>query len=441
MTPGQMNSTYVSAINFMKQREIMNKVVDLFNEEETIVDIMDLCDRYVPTAVKEYVYHANTRLHAAATVAVAGAAQPAAGATSVVPLTSGSVKPIVGSMMLTAGRHRSVVTAVSGDNVTVKPLSGSTIAHAALASLDKVTFFSNAYAEGTGANIGYKWPTIQYENNIQIIKQKYSVTDIAAFEKVEVEFEGEPYYYIKGVNDVFGRFKMDIAYAILLGEKGSFTDASGATVYTTQGLEKATRGSGTNLALRVDTTANFRTDFRSFNRAFDQARGPLEYWALCGPDMGNYFDDWLTELEGVKAGGVVYNSFNGMDGKKRAIQLGFDSFRIYDRTFHKKKMAALDNPQITAATSFTYPSTVFFIPGDKVKTQYDAEKKDRFRIRYFEAPAAKGLTVNRTDQYHEVLTGGLAPTPTSDVMELNTTFTTWQGTEFVGLEHFGINTF
>lgn len=106
MTPGQMNSTYVSAINFMKSREIMNKVVDLFNEEETIVDIMELCDRYVPTAVKEYVYHANTRLHAAAIVDAAGAAQPAAGAQSVIPLTAGSVKPIVGMMMLTAGRHR-----------------------------------------------------------------------------------------------------------------------------------------------------------------------------------------------------------------------------------------------------------------------------------------------------------------------------------------------
>ena len=425
----------------MKQREIMNKVVDLFNEEETIVDIMDLCDRYVPTAVKEYVYHVNTRLHAAATVAAAGATQPAAGAQSVVPLTAGSIKPIVGSMMLTSTRHRSVVTAVSGDNVTVKPLSASVIAHAALVSGDKVTFFSNAYADGTGANIGYKWPTIPYENNIQIIKQKYSVTDIAAFEKVEVMFEGKPYYYIKGVNDIFGRFKMDIAYAILLGEKGSFTDAGGNTVYTTQGLEKATRGSGTSLQLRTDSTSNFRTDFRAFNRAFDKARGPLEYWALCGPDMGNYFDDWLTELEGVKAGGVVYNSFNGIDGKKRAIQLGFDSFKIYDRTFHKKKMPALDNPEITAATSFTYPNTVFFIPGDKVKTQYDSEKKDRFRIRYFEAPDDTGLTVNRTDQYHEVLTGGLAPVPTSDVMELNVTFTTWQGTEFVGLEHFGINTF
>ena len=164
-----MNSTYVSAINFMKQREIMNKVVDLFNEEETIVDIMDLCDRYVPTAVKEYVYHANTRLHSAATVDTAGAAEPAAGASSTIPLTAGSVKPTVGSMMITAGRFRSVVTAVSGNNITVKPLSASVDAHEALVSGDKVTFFSNAYAEGTGANIGYTWPVLQYENNIQII--------------------------------------------------------------------------------------------------------------------------------------------------------------------------------------------------------------------------------------------------------------------------------
>ena len=429
----------------MKQREIMNKVVDLYNDEETIVDIMALTDRYVPTAVKEYVYHVNTRLHKAATVDAAGALEPAVGANSVIPLTAGSVKPRVGDTMLTPGRNRSYVSAVSGNNITVKPINEDNIAHEALVSGDQLVFFSNAYAEGTGSEIGYKWPTLQYENNIQIIKGKFSVTDIGAFEKVEVVFEGKPYYYIKGVKDVFGRFKMDIAYAILLGERSKgLADANGNAVHTTQGLEPAIRGNGTNLPLRTDSFINFENDFKAFTRAFDQARGPAEYWLLNGPDISNYFDDWLTQKEGLKHGGIVYNSFNGISpegSKNRAVQLGFDSFRIYDRTWHKKKMPALDNIELTAAQGHTYPNTSFMIPADKVKTQYDSEYKDRFRIRYFEPPKAFGLNVNRTDQYHEVLTGGLAPQPTNDIMELNVTYTTWQGTEFLGLEHFGINQF
>lgn len=418
----------------------MNKVLDLYDEMDTIVDIMQSTGRYVPTSQETFIYHVNQRLHRAAQSAGI-LAQPAAGATSTVAVTAGSVKPRVGDIMLTPGRFRSLVTAVSGNNVTVKPLNNTLVAHEALTASTRLTFFSNAYAEGTDVSGGYVYTTTQYSNNIQIIKGNFSVTDLQAMTKVEVEFEGKNYYFIKGQADAFNRFKMDVAYTLLLGERSNnLTDAAGNTVRTTQGLEKSVRGSGIQLPLVTTAFVDFEDDFRDFNRAIDQARGPQEYWMWNGPQISNYFDDWLAQKDPLKNGGIVYNSFGQGDQKKRAIDLGFDSFRIYDRTFHKKKLTALDNVELTAASGFTYPTTMFLIPASKIKCNHDGEMKDRFRVRYLEAPQNSGINVASSKEYYEVLTGGLAPIPTSSKMELNIAYQTWQGPEFLGLEHFAINT-
>jgi hypothetical protein len=435
---GQLNRAYVSAIDFMDQREIMNKMLDIWDDEATIVDIMEATGRYVQTSQETFHYHVNTRLHASATVNAIEAA-PAAGAATDVVLTAGSVKPRLGDIMLTPGGYRSLVTAVVTDTITVKPLNSASIAHEALAVNDKVTFFSNAYAEGTGANPGYIYGSNRYSNNIQIIKGDFSVTDLQAKTKVEVEFEGKPYYFIKGINDAFNRFKMDIAYSILLGEKSaSLTDQNSKAVLTTQGLEKSIRGNGVVLPLDQTSYTTFQTTFRLFNRGLDQARGPKEYWMWNGADISNYFDDWLTQLTGLTAGGISYNSFGKGDAKKKAVDLGFNSWTMYDRTFHKKKLDALDNPQITAATNFKYPNMMFLIPANKVKCNHDGETKDRFRIRYIASPADPRIMQEGPTKYLEILTGGLAPNPTSKEAKLDVTYTTWQGPEFLGLEHFGI---
>jgi hypothetical protein len=440
MISQQLNRTYVSSINFMDQREILGQVLDLYDEMDTIVDIMQETGRFVVSDQETFYYHVNERLHKAATSA-GTLAQPAAGASSVVALTAGSVKPRVGDIMLTPGRFRSLVTAVAGNNVTVKPLNNTIVAHEALSGTTKLTFFSNAYAEGTDVNDGYVYETSLYSNNIQIIKGEFSVTDLQAMTKVEVEFQGKNYYFIKGQADAFNRFKMDVAYAWLLGEKSNnLTDANGNKVLTTQGLEKSVRGSGINLPLSLSDFATFETNFKAFNRALDQARGPKEYWMWNGANVSNYIDDWLTQKEGLKAGGIQYNSFGTGNPKQKSVDLGFDSFKIYNRTFHKKTLDAFDNVELTAATGFTYPNTMFMIPATKIKCNHSGEMKDRFRVRYLEAPQNAGVNVASSKEYYEVLTGGLAPMPTSSKMELNIAYQTWQGPEFLGLEHFAVNT-
>lgn len=434
-----MDYTYVSTLDVdLKQREILKNLLDIWDDEQTIVDIMEATGRYQVSKSKDFHFYVNQRLHSAGELG-ADEIAPAAGAATDVVLTAGSVKPRVNDIMMTAGGYRSFVRAVSGNTVTVFPVNNSEIAHESLVTGDKVTFFSNAYAEGTGVSPGYIYGVDKYTNNIQIIKGDYSVTDLEAYTRVELEFEGKNYYFIKGMDDAFKRFKMDIAYTFLLGQKSlNLTDADGKTVYTTQGLEKAIRGNGVVLPLDTSTFDNFRATFKTFNRGLDQARGPKEYWQWVGADIDNYIDDWLGQLTETVNGGLVYNSFGKGDPRQKSIDLGFKSYHIYGRTHHKRRIDALDNPEITAAEGFPYPDMLFMIPTGKVKCQGTSEMVERFRIRYLESTApVRPLQTGKT-KYHEILTGGLAPVPTNKEMRLDATYTTWQGPEYYGLEHFGI---
>ncbi len=438
MQTGQLNAQYISSIEFMDKREILNKVLDIWDDKVTVTQMLRELNRYVPTVQKTYTYHVNTRVHAAATLA-SGEAEPAAGADSTITLTAGSVKPRKNDIMLTAGRNQAIVKAVVGNDVTVAPLDAALIAHEAFSGGEKVTFFSNAYAEGTGVEAGYIFNTIPRQNNLQIIKGDYSVTDLAVFGQQETLFDGKPYYFIKGQHDAFLRFESDVAYALLLQRRGTVT-IDGKAVNTTHGLEPTVRDQGLELNLDTSDAELFRADFNAFNRAIDQARGPKEYWAWLGPDMNNFVDDWLGSITEAKAGAIVYNSFNGIGGKERAVQFGFDSFHIYGRTWHKKPCDAFDHVEITAATGMTYPWTFLAIPQGKIKCEHDNEMKERLRVRYFEAPPSNHLSVGASKEYHEVVTGGLASVPTNKEMRLDISYTTWQGLEVLGTEHFAINT-
>ena len=59
---GNINKSYVSSINFLDQREILNKVLDITNEEMSFLDIMELTGRSKPTSVPFYNHFVNEEL-------------------------------------------------------------------------------------------------------------------------------------------------------------------------------------------------------------------------------------------------------------------------------------------------------------------------------------------------------------------------------------------
>lgn len=440
MQQGILNRAFVSPLAFMDKREILKDVLDIFDEMNQIVDIMEATGRYVPTSQEEYHLHVNTRLSQTAEVAGAEAA-PSAGAATDIVLTAGSVKPRINDIGLTPGRYRFYVSAVTGNTITVKPVNEDLIAHEEFTGGELLAFFSNAYPEGSDIQKGYIYPTSTQSNNIQIVRGEFSTTDLQAATKVEVEFQGQPYYMIKGVEDAFNRMRLDVAFTWIFGERSKgLTNAAGEKILATHGLEKSVRDHGVVLPLDTTSTlADFEDDFYAISRALDQVRAPKEFWMWNGPEVNNTFDDWIATKDGIKAGGIVYNSFSGISGnaKERSVEWGFDSFKFWGRTWHKKALDAFDNLEVSVPAG--YPTTSIMMPMNKIKIDHNSGMIDRFRIRYLEAAKDSRIGLNNTDQYYEIVDGGLAATPTNQEMKFRVSWTTHQGPEFAGLEHFAIS--
>ncbi len=433
---GNIDRTFLSTVSFtntLEQREILKDVLDIYDEEASMLDVLDWTGKAKATAQTEYFTVQNNFLYATATVKTPGTSAGAAGASvDITCVGSTSVKPVVGELILFANGVVGYVSAISAATdfvITVKPVNSADAIPAA-ATGAKLSFFSNAYAEGTASNQMRKSDLIKRSNKLQIFKTKTSITDIAYGSKIEVEFKGKPYYFLKQQHDAYLKHRMDILYAVLFGrESAGLTDAAGNAINTTRGLRDTIVNAG-GITSSVATGGTVAlTDLSALSRLMDANRCPSEYLLWAGADFDNAFDTTITAATQFVNGAINYASFNGK--KDVAIALGVNSISAYGRTFHKKRLNALSHPQVTStATNVNYTKEAYLVPAGKIKVEQGGGQVDRMMVRYLEMP--EGLN----SRFREKMLGGLAPTPTSDTDTLDIVYTSIEGLETVGNDHF-----
>lgn len=433
---GNIDRTFLSTVSFtntLEQREILKDVLDIYDEEASMLDVLDWTGKAKATAQTEYFTVQNNFLYATATAKTPGTSAGSAGApVDITCVGATSVKPVVGELMLFANGVVGYVSAVSAATdfvITVKPVN-SADAIPAVATGAKLSFFSNAYAEGTASNQMRKSDLIKRSNKLQIFKTKTSITDIAYGSKIEVEFKGKPYYFLKQQHDAYLKHRMDILYAILFGrESAGLTDAAGNAINTTRGLRDTIVNAG-GISSSVATGGTIATsDLAALSRLMDANRCPSEYLLWAGADFDNAFDTQISAATQFVNGAINYGSFGG--SKDVAISLGINSFYAYGRTLHKKRLNALSHPQVTStATNVNYTKEAYLVPAGKIKVEQGGGQVDRMMVRYLEMP--EGLN----SRFREKMLGGLAPTPTSDTDTLDIVYTSIEGLETVGNDHF-----
>lgn len=432
---GNIDRSFLSTVTFtntLEQRDILKDVLDLYDEESSMLDVLDWTGRAKPSAQTEFFHVTNDFLYATASVKTTTTAGSAGASATIVIESDEGVTPVVNELVLFPNGVVGLVSAVSADadpSLTIKPVnSADTIP--AVTDGDKLSFFSNAYAEGTGSNQMRKSNLTKRSNKLQIFKTKTSVTDIAYGSKIEVEFKGKPYYFLKQQHDAYLKHRMDILYAILFGrESAGLTDAAGNAINTTSGL----RDTIINKGGIVSNTASGNTisldDLKALSRLMDAQRCPSEYFLWAGADFDNEFDADLTAITQFVNGGIQYGAFGG--NKEKALSLGIDSLKVFGRTFHKKRLNALSHPQVSAAAGYTqFVDEAYLVPADKVKTEQGGGLIDRMQIRYLEM--ADGVN----SRFREKMLGGLAPIPTSDTDTLDIVYTSIEGLQVAGAEHF-----
>jgi hypothetical protein len=426
-TIGILDKKYVSSINFLDQREILNKVLDITNEEASFLDIMELTGRSNPTSVPTYHHFVNEELYVVGTVsAVTGS--PADQLTATIDAAAAAYVN-QGELVMFPDRKVGYVVSKSGSNIVIKNVEAGNLT---LAANDKISFFSNASAEGSLSPDSKRWGVTKYYNQVQTFKGKFEVTDIQKTSKVEVEFQGKPFYMYKGQHESLMKFRGDISAALMFGRMSTtqfsdanpaLVDAEGLPVQTTAGLDQYVTSYGINHSLLTSGTLSL-ADVQSLTQKLNAERCPSEYFLFVGTTQNIAWDNFFNALGN---GAIVSQAARFDVGKK--IDLGIDSVKIYGRTYHKKYLPILDHKNIVAFTGGpNFKDSAYGAPATKQKT-VDGQMLDRLSVRY--------MANDGTDlRYREITLGGLAPIPTNERSVLELHYQSTQGLEVLGANNF-----
>lgn len=424
-TIGGINKQYVSSVSFLDQREILNKVLDITNEESSFLDIMELTGRSSVTAQPNYHHFVNEELYVLATV-TSGGATPATSLTLTIDATAYASTNVGELVLFPSGKVGYVVSKGSSNTIVVKSVEGVNIT---VADGGKISFFSNAAGEGSLSPAAKKWGVTKYFNQVQTFKGKFEVSDIEKASKVEVEFQGKPFYMYKGQHESLMKFRGDISAALMFGRLSStqygdaspaLTDAEGKPIQTTMGLDQYVTTYGVNQSLATAGTLAL-ADIQTLTQTLNKARCPQEYFLFLGTTQNILFDNLFNNLgnSALLSQGARFQ----IAGKN--LDLGIDTVKIYGRTFHKKYLPLLDHKNIINFTgAYDASSAAYGVPATKIKTN-DGQMLDRIGVKYM---AGDGTDL----KYREILLGGLAPVPTNERSVLEIHYSSTQGLEVLG---------
>lgn len=421
---GAINKTYVSSIDFLDQREILNKVLDITNEESSFLDVMELTGRSKATAVPEYHHFVNEELYVLGSVtAVTGS-----GTTQVTATIDATAYAFVnkGELVLFPDGKVGYVVSKSGSSIVVKSVDASNLT---LQAADKVSFFSNAAGEGSLSPDAKRWGVTKYANQVQIFKGKFEVSDIQKASKVEVDFQGKPFYMYKGQHESLMKFRDDIAAALIFGRKSStkfadsnpsLVDAESKPIQTTMGMDQYVTSMGNDISLLTSGQLAL-ADIQALTQLLNKARCPQEYFLFVGTTQNILWDNLFNNL----GNSALLSQGARFQIAGKSIDLGIDSIKIYGRTYYKKHLPILDHKNIVNFTGgYNAKDAAYGVPASKIKTN-DGQVVDRMSVRY--------MAGDGTDsRYKEILLGGLAPVPTNERSVLEIHYASTQGLEILG---------
>jgi hypothetical protein len=173
-TIGQIQKNYVSSVNFLDKREILNQVLDVTNEEASFLDVMELSGRSVVTSMPQYHHFINDELYVLATVtAVTGSGAAILSAT--IDATAYAATNVQEQVLFEDGMVGLVEAKIGSDTIVITSVDGENLT---LSAADKISFFSNAAGEGSGSPDSKRWAPSKIFNQVQTFKGKFKVTDI-----------------------------------------------------------------------------------------------------------------------------------------------------------------------------------------------------------------------------------------------------------------------
>lgn len=447
VSQGTMNKAYVSAIDFLDQRDIDPNIYDQSRDRD-FTDIMRIVNRTKAATMFYYTNFVNNDVYELGTISAVtstGLAQ----IQFTINVAFGF--PRTGDLIMTSNANNNtaggakqarvqVVTTGSGTaTLTVRSVAGNAYPFYATIG-DKVAFSSNAYSEKSVAPANRKYGLTKYYNKIHIFREVDEITDVQKVAKIEVNVDGNytilPYQII----EKYTKLKGDISVQMLAGMQSGdlFGDANpfltdvgtGYGVQTTGGLDWYCSTYGISDSAAVLGTFGF-PELDQIIDNFIANKAPNDFDVFMGSKSYRIISKFLKSLPSASVASVRIN-FDGKYADFNVEQLKYGGY-----TFNFIPIPLFDHPQLFSATiRADVNGSLYMVPKDNVDT-VDNGTQPRMQIRYTQKPftgAAANMSSN--GMVTEWRTGALAEIPTSDTMYLQTNWETAQGLECLAVKHF-----
>lgn len=443
VTQGTVIKSYVSAIDFLDQRDIDPNIYDQARDR-AFTDIMKIVNRTKPATMFFYNNFVNANVYEVGTISSVtstGLAQ------IIFVINTAATFPRVGDLIKTSNSNNvgkqarvQAVTFGSGTaTLTVRSVGGNASPFYATVG-DTVQFGSNAQAEKSTAPANRRYPLTKYYNQIQIFREVDDITDVQKVAKIEVNVGGDyhilPYQWVEKTIKLNG----DISVQMLAGTQSStsFTDAnpfladptSGLPIQTTGGLDWYVTTYGISDQSAVLGTFGF-TELDDICDNFIANKAPTDQMGFMGSRAYAVISKFLKNLasSGVTSVRMV------IDG--RSFDFEVEQLKYRGFTFDFVHIPLFDHPQLFSSTLVAdINGSIYFCPKDQVDT-VDNGRQPRMQIRYTQTPfMGNAANTSANGMIREWRTGALAEVPTSSEMILHTDWETAQGLECLAVQHF-----
>lgn len=443
VTQGTVIKSYISAIDFLDQRDIDPNIYDQ-SRDRAFTDIMKIVGRYKPATMFNYHNFVNNDVYEVGTisaVASTGLAQIQ------FTINTAATFPRVGDLIKTSNANNvgkqarvQAVTFGSGTAVlTVRSVGGNSAPFFATVN-DLVSFGSNAFAEKSDAPVNRRYGVTKYFNVIQNFREVDEISDVQKVAKVEVEVNGDfhilPYQLIQKVIKLNG----DISYQMIAGTQSttSFNDSnpflsdptSGLPIQTTGGLDWYVTTYGISDGSAVLGTFGF-TELDDIVDNWISVKSPSDQMGFMGSRAKAVLDKFFKNLgsSGVTSVRMI------IDGQSVNLEVDHVDYRGYKLDFIH--IPIFDHPQLFSSTlSPEINGSIYWVPKDNLQT-VDGGSEPRMQIRHTPSPFnGSPATGSSNGIIKEWRTGALADVPTNSQMYLHTDWFTAQGLECLGVKLF-----
>lgn len=443
VSQGTMIKSFVSAIDFLDQRDIDPNIYDQ-SRDRAFTDIMKVVNRYKPCTMFFYNNFVNQDVYEVGTISSVtstGLAQIQ------FTINNASTFPRVGDLVMTSNANNigkqarvQAVTFGSGTaTLTVRSVGGNASPFYATNG-DQVQFGSNAFAEKSGAPVNRRYGLTKYYNNIQVFREVDEITDIQKVAKIEVNVGGDYHILPYQIIQKYTKLNGDISVQMMAGVQSStlFNDANpfladpttGLPIQTTGGLDWYVTTYGISDSAAVLGTFTF-TELDEIIDNFIANKAPLDHMVFCGSRSYRIISKFLKNL-GSSGVTSVRLFIDGRDFDFEVEQLKYGGY-----TFDFIHIPIFDHPQLFSATLRPdVNGSLYFVPKDQVDTM-DNGRQPRIQIRHTPTPFM-GSSANKSANgiVTEWRTGALAEIPTDSNAQLHTDWYTAQGLECLAVKHF-----